>query len=381
MKILHVISGLDTGGTELFLERLLQRLDRKEFSHAVVSLRTRGSVGSRLMEAGVPVYALEAGVNFAGLRAPFALRGIVRREAPDLIQGWMYHGNLAAWAASRWASDAALLWGIRQSLYDLSREKPLTRMVIRANVRLSRRPRWILYNSATSARQHEAAGYRADKTHLISNGFDCGAFHPDAGARLSVRAELGLDRDSPLIGRMARYHPMKDHANFLQAAAQVATRWPQAHFLMAGAGVDPDNTELMTQVRDLGLVGHVHLLGARRDMPRLNASLDVACSSSWAEAFPNVLGEAMACEVPCVTTDVGDSAVIVADTGQIVAPRDPQALAAGIARVLELAPAERRDLGARAGERVRRLFSMEVVSGQYRSLYEQLMPDKLQSRR
>jgi glycosyltransferase involved in cell wall biosynthesis len=188
-----------------------------------------------------------------------------------------------------------------------------------------------------SANQHEAIGYRADRRSVIPNGFDCERFQPDTGARASVRAELGLDEETPLIGLIARYHPMKDHANFLAAARLVLKQEPTAHFLLAGPCVEVSTKELSTLVSTLGLQGRIHLLGERSDIPRLTAALDIACSSSaWGEGFPNVIGEAMACGVPCVVTDVGDSAWIVGETGFVVSPKSPQELAESLQKAIGL---------------------------------------------
>ena len=144
---------------------------------------------------------------------------LTRESGPDLIQGWMYHGNLMATIASAASHGRVpVLWNIRQTIYDLGRERRLTAVVIRQGARLSRYPAAIVYNSITSAEQHEAIGYRTDKRVILPNGFDCEMFHPDPEARSSLRKELGLPVDSVLIGLIARYHPMKDHAGFLKAA-------------------------------------------------------------------------------------------------------------------------------------------------------------------
>ena len=373
IRVLHVITGLSVGGAEMMLYKLLEALDHSKADSMVISLRSGGALGERIRKFEVPLVELNMR---SGIPTPLVwrrLRNAVLTFKPDVIQGWMYHGNLAAWMTARWARDAALIWSVRQSLCDLSFEKKLTRLVIRANAVLSRRPRWILYNSVTSAHQHEAAGYEPAKTRLIPNGFDCDQFRPDPIARAGVRTELGLNQDTLLVGHIARYHPMKDHANFLRAASILTGRCPLVRFLMAGTGVDRTNMELMSQVRDFGLSERAYLLGGRHDMPRLTAALDLACSSSsWGEGFPNVLGESMASGVPCVATDVGDSGAIIGNTGQMVPARNPEALAAAIMRVLELPETQRRELGSRARERVQRKFSLQSVAQDYMALYESL---------
>jgi glycosyltransferase involved in cell wall biosynthesis len=196
-------------------------------------------------------------------------------------------------------------------------------------------PARVICCSEASKQRAESLGFATDRLQVIPNGFDMSRFRPDALARGVVREELGLSPDVPLVGLVARFDPAKDHATFLKAAARVRDRLPNTCFVLCGNGVDAGNTFLQTQIDSLGLRGCVFLLGRRSDMPRIQAALDVACSSSITEGFPNVIGEAMACGVPCVVTDVGDSAEIVGGTGRIVPPRDPVALGDAVGDLLE----------------------------------------------
>jgi len=192
--------------------------------------------------------------------------------------------------------------------------------------------------------------------------------------RSSVRAELGLDVGTPLIGLVARYHPMKDHANFLTATSLLAKQDPTAHFLLVGPNVDASNQELSAKIATLGLQERVHLLGERRDIPRINAALDIASTTScWGEGFPNVIGEAMACGVPCVVTDVGDSALIVGETGRVVPPRDPRALAAAWRDMLQMDRETRGGLGERARARIVTHFSLNEIARRHEKLYTEIV--------
>jgi glycosyltransferase involved in cell wall biosynthesis len=204
---------------------------------------------------------------------------------------------------------------------------------------------------------------------VIGNGFDLLQFAPNDVARHRVRAELGVAPETPLVGIVGRDHPVKDHAGFLRAAAVVLRSIPEATFVLAGRDVDGRNARLVSLVADLGIGDRVRLLGERRDVPALMTALDVVVSSSWTEAFPNVVGEAMACGVSCVVTDVGDSAWIVGETGRVVRPRDPGALAAAVQGVLTLEPSARRMLGLAARRRVEREFSLGAVADRYEDLY------------
>jgi glycosyltransferase involved in cell wall biosynthesis len=376
LRVLHIINDLSIGGSEITLYKLLSRTDRDKFKPTVISLNGVGKLGDRVKQLGIEVEAV--GLKPSRLRARSLLRlaQIARRTRPDLIQGWMYHGNLAAQFAGLFVSrPVSILWNIRQSLYSLDDEKPATARAIRLGARLSRLPSMILNNSQKSVSQHAAIGYEATRTVVIPNGFDTQIFIPSEESRLSVRAELGMPADTILVGRVGRYHHTKDHPTFLRAAALLLRQYPDTQFLLAGKDVDWNNREVRTLVQNLGLVERVHLLGERLDMPRLTAALDIATSTSQAEGFPNVIGEAMSCAVPCVVTDVGDSLWLVGETGRAVPPQDPAALAAAWKAVIELGPQGRGDLGAAARARVMQRYSLASVVEQYELLYQMVVAE------
>jgi glycosyltransferase involved in cell wall biosynthesis len=208
---------------------------------------------------------------------------------------------------------------------------------------------------------------------VIPNGFDLSELRPDPAARQDVRRELEVGERAPLVGMAARFHPQKDHASFLEAAKILHGRLPDVRFLLCGDGVTCENRALSDRVRQAGLADHAHLLGVRGDVPRLLAALDVAVLSSVGEAFPLVLGEAMACGVPCVATDVGDAARIIGETGEVVPPRDPAALAAALERVLNLEPERRRELGMAARQRIEENYSIERIAKRYEDLYSEAL--------
>lgn len=374
MSITHVITGLNTGGAEMMLCKLISSND---WSHGtrVISLIAGGAVKERIQDCGVTVHSLNMRRGWPSLAALKRLRGVVRGEHPDVIQGWMYHGNLAASVAKRFCKGKApaVVWNVRQSLYDLKHERPFTRWVIRVNARISGRADAIIYNSRTSARQHEAFGFDASRTRIIPNGFDTDVFYPDETSRIKIRSEMGLKEDAILIGLIARYHPMKDHLNFMRAAALLNREFPEVHFLLAGSNIDAGNRLLSSMIMELGLDKRVHLLGERKDIPQLNAALDIASSSSaWGEGFANVIGEAMSCGVSCVVTDVGDSAWIVGDIGKVVPAGAPEALATAWKELLALDHRGRQALGMRGRQRVIENFSLGVVVKKYEHLYESL---------
>ncbi|HEV2112011.1 MAG TPA: glycosyltransferase [Gammaproteobacteria bacterium] len=369
MKVLHVISGLDTGGAELFLERLALGLAKQEFSQAVVALRHAGAAASRLESAGIPVHVLHAGANLEGLKAAFALRSIVRQQVPDLIQGWLYHGNLGASLMRSLGGACPVIWNVRHSLDDWRAETVRLRAVIRLGGVLSASAARILFNSATAARQHQRLGYPAHKALVVPNGFDCQRFRPDAGLRSAARSGLGIGDKTPIIGMVARYSAIKDHGTFLQAARVVADALPQARFLLVGRDVDRGNPALRQLLQTLQLTEKVLAVGERQDMPALLNAMDICVSSSRAEGFPNAVGEAMACGLPCVVTDVGASAELVGDTGRVVPARAPEALASATLDLLNAGSEARSKMGIAARTRILQSYEQTAVVKQYADLY------------
>ena len=347
------------------------------FDSHVISLSDAGTIGPQIEALGVPVITLGMRAGRPTLASLLKLRRVIKTLQPDLIQGWMYHGNLVASLARTMASkDVALLWNIRQSLYEIEKEKRLTRLVIRANRLFSKSPDALLYNSHVSRKQHEAFGFVANSGQVIPNGINCQQFSFSDGVRQRIRNELGVPIDALLVGHVARLHPMKDHANFLQASCMVAQKNANAYFLLSGKGVCLDNESLKQQIPTI-LQNRFHFLGERIDVADLMSAMDVfSSSSSWGEAFPNVLGEAMAVGVPCVATDVGDSAFIIGDCGVVVKPQDKTALAAGIESLLALPADERQLLGQQARSRIENNFTLNAIVTKYAELYEKTIVEK-----
>lgn len=368
MRVAFVSTGLGTGGAEMALLRLLPALRVRGIDAMVASLRSQGTIGPRLRAEGIPVAALDLPGIVAAASAWRRLLGCLRSFSPTIVHGWMYHGNLVALAAAgRLELPAA--WGIRQSLGLGTHDKWLTRRIIGAGARLSRRADLIVYNSAVSRAQHESRGYEAARAVVVPNGFDTQAWRPDATLRPQVRSELGIGPDAPVVAQVARYHPGKDYPTLLRAAAQVVAGHPAARFLLVGDGVDSTNEALMSLVRELKLEEKVLMLGRRDDVGRLLAAVDIAAlSSAGMEGFPNAIGEAMCCGVPCVGTRVGDIPHLIGDTGEVVSPSDPQALAAALMRLMSVPPAERRALGARARARIVENFALDRIASRYADL-------------
>lgn len=343
---------------------------RPQVDHTVVSLTDEGIFGPQLTATGVRVACLRMR---RGVQAPLGaarLAALLRRERPDVVHGWMYHANLVAGTAAALARTP-VVWGIRRT--SVAGTKAVTRWTSALCARLSATiPARIVCCAESARRSHAAVGYRADRMVVISNGFDLARFAPDPEARAHVRRELSVADGAPVVGLLARFHPDKDHWNFLDAAARVATAMPGVVLVMAGHGVVPENAVLASWIDALGLRARVRLLGLRPDVARVLAALDVLASSSRTEGFSQVLGEAMACGVPCAATDCGDSREVVGPTGRVVPPGDAAALAGALLELLALEPHARAALGTEARERVRRNYDLAAVAQRWVSLYAEV---------
>lgn len=369
-RVLHVITGLGSGGAEAMLHKLLSRTEGEHFSSSVISLLHENALERRVSDLGVPVYKLELRSARTSLNGVARLCRLARQIQPTIIQGWMPHGNLAGLLAkTALFNGVPLVWGVRQSLYDLGYETPATARLIRLCAKFSRLPRAIVYNSHTGRLHHESLGFFRDRGTVIPNGFDVELFVPSLDSRGSLRKELEVGENNRLVGIVGRFHPMKDHLTFIRAATSVLKRHPECRFVMVGPDMDWHNKELTSCLQDAELSDATYLLGIRDDIPRINAALDIAVSSSFTEAFSNVIGEAMSCGVPCVATDVGDSALLLGGTGIVVPPRDPEKLASGINQLLDLSYQDLRTLGLAARKRVVSEFSLDKVASSFTSLY------------
>jgi glycosyltransferase involved in cell wall biosynthesis len=287
----------------------------------------------------------------------------------------MYHADLVGGIAARLGSAPPVIWNIRHTLVRRSDLKHSTLLVARVNAALSRLiPARIVCCAESALETHLRLGYARDKMLVIPNGFDLELFRPNPTARAEVRFALGVDETSPLIGMCGRFDLQKDHNNFFRAAGILHATRPDANFVLWGRGVDSANSLLAKWISAEDLQASVHLLGFRTDSQHINAALDIGTlSAAYGEAFPNVIGEAMSCGIPCVVTDVGDSAKIVGNTGRVVPPRQPEALAAAWQELLQLDPEERAGLGGRARQRVMDLFSLDRMADAYAELYRDII--------
>lgn len=374
MRVVHVITGLGVGGAEHLLRRLiLTARATTDTEHVVVSLTTVGTVGDMLRDAGVAVEALGMRGALGVPRALTTLAARIRALRPDIVQTWMYHGDLVGGLAARLAGHRALIWGIRAS--EMPAGTPRGTAVVRwLCARLSSVvPAVIVCAAEAGRRAHAAIGYDESRMVVIPNGFSEPTEPTTPDDARALRDSLGWPADALVVGTVGRFDPYKDHRTFVRAAGALARREPRSRFLMVGTGLESGNAVLAQWIRDEGIADRVACVGPRADVPRYLRAMDVFALSSRSEGFPNVVGEAMLAGVPCVVTDVGDAALLVGDTGIVVPKEEPEAFADGLARVLALSAEARAALGARARERIRREYPMPKVVERFEAVYARVL--------
>ena len=377
MRVLHISSGLGTGGAE---RSLLQLTRAQQLDTTIEAVRVVGLAGADALSAAFAEPPLVLDLRNGRLKALRKLVTAAREFAPDVIQGWMYHGNLAA-SYVGWRLGVPVIWSIRHSLEAIDRERFGMRMLVRMGSSACFRPRRVVYNSHAGWATHVAQGYGSKPSMIIPNGVDIEHFAPNnlrfsdeqpvaAGSEPPTRSPMDKPR---VLGCIARFHPMKGIADLLQAHSVLHAQQP-TELVLAGAGMTPQNTEL-----DGLLHGHaapVRLLGEVQDVRRVYAQLDaLVLPSRFGEGTPNALLEAMACEIPVVATRVGDVPRVVPDEHWLVEPGDVEKLAATLTKLFALRDDERTQLVSRNRKHVEERFNLQRCHASYRLLYSDLCDD------
>jgi glycosyltransferase involved in cell wall biosynthesis len=360
VRVLHVITGLGVGGAESMLASVVGA-HSTELDQAVVSLMPNGYHAPRIRERGTPVTELALGGPVSAPMAVSRLARIVSRMRPHVVQGWMYHGNLAALGAvvlSGRRSHTKLAWGIRCSDRDPSTESRQLRAVVRLGAAFANRSDILVANSQVGLDYHVGLGYRCSRTLVLHNGIDVERFRPDPKTRASMRATLGIRPDELVLAHVARVHPMKDHGTFVEAMRS----FPGLKGLAVGAGTE-----------GLPPLPNLLRLGRRSDVAAILAASDaIVSSSAFGEGFSNAIAEGMSTGLVAIATDVGDSKVIVGDTGWIVPIRSVFALREAITSLVRLPRNELARRGEESRLRVVSRFSLDSAVKAFTGLYLQL---------
>jgi len=365
--ILHVITGLGQGGAERQLGNLVG-YGRGSFRTGVFSIRPPGAMAGPIRNHGAALFTGKASTPLSPSWL-LALRETVRAWAPDVVVGWMYHGNLAASFIRVLGYNGPVVWNIRHSVHDLRQEKWGTRNVIRLGARVSGTASRIIYNSATAAGQHERLGYRDQERIVLPNGFDVQRFKPSSSNRMRLRDSIGLRDNDVLLGVVGRSHPMKNHVGWVRAFDKLVGNNDSLHCLMMGAGLDKPGGPVAQAVREAGLSHRFHFHPPTDSPEVIYPAMDLlVLPSSFGEGLSNVVGEAMACGVPAAVTDVGDSPVLVAETGFLIEGAHPEELASGVGSAIRLGQGRLAERGRHARKRVINHYSLEAIGKRYYSV-------------
>jgi sugar transferase (PEP-CTERM/EpsH1 system associated) len=364
LKIVHVVLGLDVGGLERMLLRLLAATDRDRFTPVVCALDAPGALAPELARLGVPlaVIARRPGLD-AGLPPRLALW--LRRERARLVHTHNASPHLYGALAARLALGPRVIHTKHgRNAPDVPRKVLCNRLA----AALSDRVVAVSADAAQVALAVEHVSPR--KVVTILNGVDTAEIRPGADPA-AARAALGVPGGGFHVGCVARLDPVKDHGTLLAAFARLRAARPDAHLTLVGGGPERATLEALTAA--LGLLGAVTFAGERHDVASVLAAFDVFALASRSEGLSLTLLEAAAAGLPAVATRVGGNAEVVVDgeTGLLVAPADPAALAAALAALA--ARPDRAALGAAGRARVVRHFSAERMAAAYHALYAEVL--------
>jgi glycosyltransferase involved in cell wall biosynthesis len=324
------------GGSQRQLALLARALIERGHEAAIVVFYTGGEIDVAREATSPRVISLGKSGRWDAITPLARLRRLLRTERPDVVYAFHPPQAVLATLLLPRAQKTRLVFGVRAAAMQVERYDSLSALTYALEVRLSKRADLIIANGQTVRADAIERGMPSDRIAVIPNGIDTQVMRPDPAAGSLQRRAWGLPENAFVIGCVARFDPMKDHPTFLEAAARLAREQIDAHFVCVGDGPARYREELKAQARSLGLDGTLIWAGEMDSLRTVYNAFDVATlSSAFGEGFPNVVGEAMACGIPVVATDVGDVRLIVGGLGEVVPPRNPQALASAWARLRE----------------------------------------------
>ncbi|MGM8909330.1 glycosyltransferase family 4 protein [Psychrobacter sp. 1U1] len=368
-KITHVIIGLNVGGAELMLKRLILHSQKTgQFQHSVISLTDIGIIGSDLQSQGIKVYSLGMKSTASVPKIFLRLKRLLKELKPDVVQTWMYHADFLGGLAAKSVGVDNIIWGIRTTDVSQGASKQ-TVYLSKLCAKLSHYvPDSIVCAAHVSKDYHIGIGYDKSKMVVIPNGFDVEAFSSTEEDGLNVRKQFDLSSDDIVIGSVGRFNPVKNQKLFVEVASTLIKDFPDLKFMLVGRDNDAKNKELMSWIEQYNLLDSFRLLGQRDDVPKCLKAMDIFCLHSKTEGFPNVVGEAILSDTTCVATSVGDVKVLL-DEESIATSND----VVGISNVIESYLTYPKDKLLRKAiknkNEVITKYSMDVVIDEYHTLY------------
>lgn len=372
-RICMIIGHLNPGGAENQLVNLVRGIDPIRWEVLVVCTHEKGLLSERL--EGLPharVISLARSSKNA-LKFLSDFHKVLKDFQPQIVHGYLISAHFYTLIMRLIYPAPILVLGIRSSYVDVHHYGLRTRLLYKTVALLSRLADTFIVNSQAGVEHYSQMGYEPRKMRVVSNGIDTELFAPNAQDQNYVKKALDLPESTLLVGIIAMVEHMKDYGTFIRAAARIAKIRTDVHWISVGRCDQPLGIQMRKLVQEEGLTGRFHFLGARGDVRRVLNGLDLVCSSSIGEGFSNSIAEAMSASVPCVVTQVGDSAQIVGDTGVVVPSRDAEKMAEGMLKILSLPESKRRELGMKARERILENFSLKTMIARTEAEYERLL--------
>lgn len=378
-KILHIIIGLNIGGAERALYRLIEaHRNNPNYRHIVISLTTTGKIGEKLIDCGIEVISLGMASFLSSPLFFLKLITAIKERQPDLVHTWMYHADLMGGIAA-WLLRKKVIWSVRNSDVAVgSGTASMTYYIMRACALLSKNiPHVILCVANASVSSHSRYGYHKEKMLFIPNGYDLERLTNEARLSDICSDSIGVNKSSIKIVSVGRYNDYKDFPTFIGAASILLNNNSNLdlQFVLIGRGLNRKNIDLCTLIDSTIKPNCFLLLDERNDVPALLNMMDIFCLHSASEGFPNVLGEAMSLGIPCVTTDVGDAALIMGYEQKdfIVPTKNPDALAQALQRLIDFPHKQRQDLGGALRLRIQQHFSLQSTVQAYEQVYQDVI--------
>jgi glycosyltransferase involved in cell wall biosynthesis len=358
-SILFLLRSFSLGGAQRQLCVLAQGLKQSGYSVKVAVFYAGGPLEAEAREMGIQIVDLKRRGRLDLLPFFFRLVNLVKRENPDILHSYLQVSNIWSAIVKLVLPRIKVVWGIRASNMAVEKYDWQWQLTDKAESLLAKIPDWIICNSQAGVVYYAGKGYPKEKMSMIHNGINTEGFFPDLKLGRLLRKQWGVQDNQKLIGMAARIDPKKDYPNFLQASSLLVKERKDLRFVCIGDGPDKLIQEYRDLARALNLEQVLTWAGKQEDMIGVYNALDVlVLSSAYGEGFPNVIGEAMACSVPCVATDVGDSAQLIGSLGEIVPPQDPEALKRGILTLLNQFEKNGTNLGKEIRQRIIERFSV-----------------------
>ena len=367
-NIYHVIVNLNIGGAELMLKRLLLECSSdNNYKQTVLTLQGPGIIDDDLRTKGIDVINLNMMSLKNFLPGLYKLIRMMRTKKPNAVFTWMYDADFIGGISAYLAGIRNIIWGIRST--QVSQRKLSFRWLVLklCSILSFVIPRVIVCCAHSGKSAHAQLGYCSKKMIVIPNGYDLTAFNPSQDLKNNIKKKLDIKEDSKVIGIVGRFDELKDHNNFIQAASRAAQKFDNLYFLMAGNGINQQNSQLMSWINKAKIKDKVLLFG-QVDPHDIYAAMDFYCLSSKSEGFPNVVAEAMAMETPCIVTDVGDARIIVNNLGRVVPPSNPYQLSKAMVDMLEMPESEIIKMGSEAKQSIFDNYNITKVAKQYLKL-------------